>query len=123
MAVDTNTVTLVGRLTRDPELKKVGEHTVAEFSLAVGDFKDAVSFFECKAWNQKATVVEQYTQKGKQVLVLGRLRQERWEQDGQKRSKVIVSVNDLQLLGSKTDAVEGGATTTTRPVDTEDIPF
>ena len=123
MGVDINQVILTGRLTRDAEIKQVGEHTIAEFSLAIGHVKDAVSFIDCKAWNRTAEIVQQFTSKGKEVAVVGEFRQERWEKDGQKRSKVVVSVNKLKLLGSKTDAVEGGATTATRPVDTEDIPF
>lgn len=130
MAVDSNLVVLVGRLTRDPEVKSVGEHTVASFALAVGDYKDAVSFIDCKAWNQKATVLEKYAGKGKQVCVVGRLRQERWEKDGQKRSKLVVNVNELQLLGGReaTSTAAGEITTDDgfdqpKAVSTEDIPF
>lgn len=131
MAVDSNLVVLVGRLTRDPDVKSVGEHTIAEFSLAVGDYKDAVSFIDCKAWNQRATVIEKYAGKGKQVCVVGRLRQERWEKDGQKRSKIVVNVNELQLLGGKGDTVAGSAAAAITVDDgfdspaaaSEDIPF
>lgn len=129
MAVDSNLVVLVGRLTRDPEVKNVGEHTIAEFALAVNDYKDAVSFIDCKAWNQRATVLEKYAGKGKQVCVVGRLRQERWEKDGQKRSKLVVNVNEIQLLGGReATSSQAGSITVDDGFEepkaaSEDIPF
>jgi len=130
MAVDHNVVSLVGRLTRDPELRSLGEHTVANFSLAVNGRKDTVSFFDCVARNHFASVLERFAGKGKQIAVRGELRQERWEKDGQKRSKVVVSVSNVQLLGGReaTSTAAGEITTDDgfdqpKAVSTEDIPF
>jgi single-strand DNA-binding protein len=104
---DINHVVLVGRLTRDAELKYTNNGTaLSKFSLAVnrsikrGDqWTDEVSFFDCTLWGKQAEAVSQYLTKGKQVAIDGELRQNRWEQDGQNRSKVEINANNLQLLG------------------------
>ena len=93
MANDTNKVILIGRLTRDPELKTIGETSVAKFSLAVGSsYKkgnekvEETSFFECEVWGKLADVLGQYATKGK------------------KASKVKIRVENFQLLGGKSDS-------------------
>jgi len=104
---DVNVVVLVGRLTRDAELKYTNSGMpISRFSLAVnrrrkqGDqWVDEASFFEVDYWGKGAEAVNQYMTKGKQVAVEGELRQDRWEQDGQSRSKVIINANSVQLLG------------------------
>lgn len=110
MANDINLVTLVGRLTRDSELKYTnGGTAVCKFSLAVnrkkrsGDqWTDEVSYFDVVLWGKQGEALQQYLGKGKQVAVSGELRQNRWEQDGQSRSKVEIVANNLQLLGGNT---------------------
>lgn len=113
MANDTNIVVLVGRLTRESELRFTNSGTaVGRFSIAVnrikrsGDQKeDEVSFFDIVVWGKQAEVLNQYLTKGRQVCVQGELRQNRWEQDGQSRTKVEVVANSIQLLGG---TVSGG---------------
>jgi single-strand DNA-binding protein len=108
MAADINHVVLVGRLTRDAELKyTAGGQAVCKFSIAVNRNKksgdqwvDEASFFDVTLWGRQGEAVNQYLVKGKQVGIDGELRQDRWEQDGQKRSKVEIVANNLQLLGS-----------------------
>lgn len=109
MATDLNVVALVGRLTRDAELRYTqGGMAILHFSIAVnrrkrtGDnqWEDEANFFDCSMFGKSAQSMSQYLTKGKQVSVLGELRQSRWETDGQSRSKVEVAVNSLQLLGS-----------------------
>ena len=102
--MDTNNVIIVGRLTRDPETKTVGEYRIVEFSLAVGERKkDETSFFEVKAWGKLAEIVSQYASKGKQILVSGRLKQDRWNKDGKNFSKVYINAETVQLLGAKSE--------------------
>lgn len=104
---DVNVVVLVGRLTRDAELKYTNSGMpISHFSIAVnrkrkqGDqWVDEASFFEVDYWGKGAEAVNQYMIKGKQVAVEGELRQDRWEQDGQSRSKVIINAQNVQLLG------------------------
>ncbi|MBR4427658.1 MAG: single-stranded DNA-binding protein [Spirochaetales bacterium] len=114
MAVDINVVVLVGRLTRDCELKSTPQGTsVCRFSIAVnrrkrtGDrWEDEVSYFDVVLWGRSAETLNPYLQKGRQVSIEGELRQNRWEQDGKTNSKVEVVANNVQLLGGGN---QGGA--------------
>ena len=107
MAVDINVVVLVGRLTRDCELKTTPQGTpVCRFSIAVnrrkrtGDrWEDEVSYFDVVLWGKSAETLKPYLQKGRQVSIEGELRQNRWEQEGKTNSKVEVVANNVQLLG------------------------
>ena len=113
---DLNHVTLIGRLTRDADLKYTASgYAVSKFSIAVnrsvkrGDnWETDVSFFEIVLWGKKAESLNKYLLKGKQIGVDGELRQERWQQDGQNRSKVEVVANNVQLLGGGNQNSEGG---------------
>ncbi|MFA6687974.1 MAG: single-stranded DNA-binding protein [Sphaerochaetaceae bacterium] len=116
MANDLNVVALVGRLTRESELRYTnGGSAVCRFSIAVnrrkrsGDkWEDEVSYFDCALFGKSAESMNQYLEKGRQVSIIGELRQNRWEQDGQSRSKVEIFVNSLQLLGSGSGDQRGG---------------
>ena len=104
---DINHVVLVCRLTRDAELKYTNAGlAIAKLSLAVnrrikkGDsWQEEANFFDAVWMGKGAEAVAQYLLKGKQVGIQGELRQDRWEQDGQKRSRVEIFVTNLQLLG------------------------
>jgi single-strand DNA-binding protein len=99
-------VQIVGRLTRDPELNQTGNGTnVANFSIAVNrDFKnDEVDYFDVTAWKTLAELVTAHKKQGDLILVQGNLRQDRYEKDGQKRSKVYVVANRVVFLPSKND--------------------
>lgn len=108
--MDINKIILVGRLTRDAELRYTNSGTAnSKLSLAVnrrvknGDtWGEEVSFFDVNIWGKTAESLNQYLLKGKQIGVEGELRQNRWEQDGQSRSRVEVNANNIQLLGSNT---------------------
>jgi single-strand DNA-binding protein len=113
---DVNHVVLIGRLTRDAELKytAVGQ-AVCKFSIAVnrrrkqGDqWVDEPNFFDIVLWGRQGETLNQYLSKGKQVGVDGELRQDRWEQDGQNRSRIEVVANNIQLLGGGNSG-NGGA--------------
>ncbi len=104
---DINHVTLVGRLTRDAELRYTNSGLqICTFSIAVNGSKksgdtwvDEANFFDCVMMGRMAESIHKFMKKGKQVGVDGELRQNRWEQDGQKRSKVEVFAQFVQLLG------------------------
>ena len=108
---DINQVVLVGRLVRDAELRYLSSGTsVMNFSIAVnrrrkqGDqWVDEASFFDVELFGRQAESIQRFMVKGKQVGVHGELRQDRWEQDGQNRSKVKVHAINLQLLGGAGD--------------------
>ncbi len=104
---DINRVILVGRLTRDAELRYTGGGmAVCKFSLAInrrkksGDrWEDEAHFFDVVLFGKQGEAINQYLVKGKQVGIDGELRQNRWEQDGQSRSKVEIAAFNVQLLG------------------------
>lgn len=104
---DINHVILVGRLTRDAELKYTPSGTaVCNFAIAVNrrkkngdEWSEEVSFFDVVLWGRQGEAICQYLIKGKQVAIDGELRQNRWEQDGQSRSRIEIVANNLQLLG------------------------
>ncbi|MDR1248318.1 MAG: single-stranded DNA-binding protein [Treponema sp.] len=104
---DINHVVLVGRLTRDAELKyTAGGQAVCKFSLAInrrrksGDqWVDEANFFDVVLWGRQGESLNQYLTKGKMVGVDGELRQDRWEQEGQNRSRVEIVAANIQLLG------------------------
>ena len=111
MANDLNMVALIGRLTRDAEMRFTnGGMAIASFSIAVnkrkknGDqWEDEAHFFDCTLFGKAAESIEGWLKKGKQGAVQGELRQSRWEQDGQNRSKIEIVANSVQLLASPGD--------------------
>jgi single-strand DNA-binding protein len=112
---DVNHVILIGRLTRDAELKYVSSgQPVCKFDIAVNrkrkqgeQWVEEVHFFPVVLWGRTGETLNQYLVKGKQVAVEGELRQNRWEQDGQSRSKVEIMANNVQLLGGGQGAQPG----------------
>ena len=108
---DINHVTLVGRLTRDAELKYTNSgQAVSKIGIAINQRRrrddqwvDEAHFFDCVVWGRTAEALNPYLVKGKQVGIEGQLRQDRWEQDGRSRSRVEIFVNNLQLLGGRND--------------------
>ena len=116
MAGDINRVTLVGRLTRDPELRHLPSGTpVLQLGIAVngrqrddaGNWIDKPNFFDVKVFGNQAEVLAQHLSKGRRVGVDGRLDWSSWEaQDGSKRSKVEVISNQVQFLDSRGETTE-----------------
>ena len=108
MAEDINSVTIVGRLVRDAELKYSNSGTaITNISMAVnrsrkdGDqWVEEASFFDVTLWGRRGESLNQYLQRGTRIAVVGELRQERWEQDGKSRSRVVIHANNIQLLGN-----------------------
>src|SRR5690349_18030179 len=103
MAKSINQVILMGRLTRDPEVRTTTTgKTITSFSIAVdrGGQEDAADFFDVTAWEKLGELVSQYLSKGRRCLVQGRLRQDSWDdkETGKKRSKVEVVATDVTFL-------------------------
>ena len=109
-----NKVFLIGNLTRDPELRYTPSGTpVTEFGLAInntrtgkdGQKHEDTVFVDITLWARQAEVASEYLSKGKPVLIEGRLQFDQWEgKDGQKRSKLRVVGERMQMLGSRGDA-------------------
>jgi single-strand DNA-binding protein len=113
-----NKVMLIGNLTRDPELRHTPSGmAVADFGLAVnrqrkgadGNRIDEVTFVDVTAFGKQAEVIQQYTRKGRPLFVEGHLKLDQWtSQDGQKRSKLSVVIENFQFLDSKGSGGGGG---------------
>lgn len=105
-----NRVILVGNLTRDPDLRYVGNNTaVTDLGLAVndrrksstGEWVEETTFVDVTLWARTAEVASEYLTKGSPVLIEGRLKLDTWEKDGQKRSKLRVVGERMQMLGGR----------------------
>lgn len=102
-----NHITLMGRFTRDPELRYTNsQKPVASFALAVDrDGKDnGTDFIDCVAWNSTAEFVSKYFSKGRMAVVSGKLQIREWtDKDGNKRRSAEVIVRDIYFGDSKRD--------------------
>ena len=111
-----NRVVLVGNLTRDVELRFTPQGTaVTDVSLAVNErvkrneqWVDEVNFFDITLWGRTAEIAGEYLGKGSSILIEGRLKLDRWEQEGQKRSKIKIIGEKMQMLGAKGGGGGGG---------------
>jgi single-strand DNA-binding protein len=109
-----NIVSLVGNLTKDAELKYTqGGYAVANFTLAENynikrgeKWEQESNFFVCTLFGKRAEGLNQYLTKGQKVAVIGKLRQERWEKDGKQQSRVIILIEELELVGAKPEYKE-----------------
>lgn len=117
MARSFNQVTLMGNLTRDPDLRQIPSgQSVCSFSLALnrsykgsdGNWQEATDYVDVVAWGPLGERVAQYVTKGRPVLVSGRLQSRQWEQDGQKRNKLEVVANDVTFLGGRNEDDSSG---------------
>lgn len=109
MGKDLNSVNLIGRLVRDPEIRYTASGTaVAKISIANNysymqnnDRKDEVNYFDINVWGNSALNCEKYLKKGNQVAITGELRQNRWtdQASGQTRSKIEITAINVQFIG------------------------
>ena len=112
-----NKVMIIGNLTADPEVRTTPRgNSVAELRLAVnrissgpneGERREETTFLDVTCWGRTAEIAGQYLSKGRPVFIEGRLQQDTWDdkQTGQRRSKIRIVAENMQLLGSR----EGGA--------------
>lgn len=114
-----NKVILIGNLTRDPEIKYTPKGTaIADIGLAVnrnyttesGEKREEVTFIDVTLWGRTAEIVGEYCKKGRPLFVEGRLQLDTWDdkQTGQKRSKLKVVGDNIQLLGGREEGGGGG---------------
>ena len=123
---DINACTFTGNLTRDAELKYTNSGTaICNFSLAVNEKygeTDYVSYLDFTIWGKFADAVNQYLNKGTSISVTAKAKQERWEKDGTKHSKVKFTVIGLKMFGSKKTGENNSPKPTEENFD-DDIPF
>lgn len=142
-----NKVFLMGRLTRDIELRHINGNTaVANIGLATGrkyktqsgEQREETCFVDCEAWGRTAEVMAQHLSKGRPVFIEGRLKLDEWEdKNGQKRNKLKVVIDSFQFVDSKQDggggrpqhrepqgqAYSGGPPFEPTNMDSDSIPF
>ncbi len=122
-----NRVLLMGNLTRDPDIKYTPKGTaVAEIGLAInrvystdqGERREETTFVDVELWGRQAEIAGEYLKKGRPVFIEGRLKLDTWDdkQTGQKRSKMRVVGEAMQLLGGRGEGGPGGG------VSEEDMP-
>lgn len=145
-----NKVVLLGNLTADPELRTTtGGQNVASFTIAIsrtwnnaqGEKQEETSFINCTAWGRTGETIAKYVQKGRQLLVSGRLQQRTWQDKdtGKNRSAIDVVVEEFSFVSDGNRSGEGGSSSAPRgsssvkepivedisddPIDLSDIPF
>lgn len=129
-----NKVVLVGNVTREIELRSIGNNAkVCDVGLAIndrrksanGEWVDEATFVDVTLWNRTAEIASEYLGKGSSVLIEGKLKFEQWEVDGQKRSKLKVVGDRMQMLGAKKDAVQQTARNSSESSQAsyDEIPF
>lgn len=123
-----NKVVLMGRLTKDPELRQTrGEDpkSVASFSIAVARRykKDETDFFDCTAWGKTADMIEKYWRKGMKALVAGRIQTDSYEnKEGKKVKKIFVVVDDIEFCEKKETQEQAPAKEWT-PAGNDELPW
>ena len=139
--MDLNNYSVIGRMTRDLDERAFAYTSNGKarlnISIAVNDGygdNQYTSYFDVVVWGKTAENIKPYLGKGKQICINGRLRQDRWESNGQKNSRVVIVAETVQLLGGRGNSAESGGnnqqTAPQRPQDydnggefSEDIPF
>lgn len=117
-----NKVILMGRLSKDPELRHTNNNTpVCNFSIAVdngyGENK-TTDFINCVAWNKTAEVVGKYFTKGRMIALVGRISTRNWEgEDGRKNYVTEVTVNEVSFCDSKAEGQNSVGNTQASPSD------
>ena len=137
---DYNHAGISGRLTRDSELRTVGEQSLLEFGLASNKKykdkeKEKTTFIDVVLWGRQAESLAPYLKKGKYVMVGGELQYESWVTDGVKKSKLVLNANTVDMTPrNAVDFVEADESTTVTKcstglpeesdmVDMADVPF
>ena len=135
---DHNRVSIIGRTTREIGEKDFGYISTGKaklnLSIAVNEGygeKKSVSYFDVIYWGKPAESIKAYITKGKQLAIDGRLKQDRWEKDGNKYSRVYIIADSIQLLGGREDGGQqsapaqsaGGFTEGESSDFPEDLPF
>lgn len=115
---DMNKVMLSGRLTRDPQLRYLQNQTaVCDFGFASGrkfkvngEQREETAFVDCTLFGKGGEIINQYCQKGSQLIIEGRLKLDQWDDKttGQKRSKLTVVVEEFHMIGGKAKDGQGG---------------
>lgn len=131
--MNTNVVIISGRMTKPGDLKFIPASGMAVMNgtLAVNGYKeDDVNFIDFVVFGKTAENIANFTDKGSRICITGRINQERWEKEGQKKSRVNVIANQIELLDykKKEETPSNGnsqdfADDVFEPTDMGDLPF
>lgn len=122
-----NVIALCGRMVRDPEIKRVGDRSCCNFTIAVErDYKSKgekiTDFFDCTAWGATADFVGRYCQKGREVTVNGSMESRKWQdKQGNNRTSWYVNCSSVHGVGSRQESQESGAGTGQRDYGGQDF--
>ena len=130
---DVKSVTLIGRLTKDANIRYLSSGTmVVNFNLAVNEsvkngksWSERASFFDVTFYGRQGEGLQRYLTKGKQIAITGTLQQQRWQKDGATKSKIVIIAKTIQLLGNARDGNMGSLVNAppAEEDDLNDIPF
>jgi single-strand DNA-binding protein len=108
MSMNLNKVMMAGRLTRDPELKELPNgNSVTNLGFVTnrtfksgdkGERKEEATFLDVKAWGAAGETITKYLKKGNPIFIEGRLTQESWETNGEKRSKLVITLENYKFI-------------------------
>nr|UVX51802.1 MAG: Single-strand binding protein family protein [Bacteriophage sp.] len=128
-----NVVNISGNLTRDSELRRTaGGTAILGFGVAVndrrknqqtGEWEDYPNFVDCTMFGTRAEKLAGMLTKGAKVCILGKLRYMSWEKDGQKRSKIEVIVDDIELMQNRKPQQDYQPGCQQQPAVYDDLPF
>jgi single-strand DNA-binding protein len=101
-----NQVTLMGRLTKDPEYKEIGESNKASFTVAIPSHKnkegvEVTDFINCVAWNNTVEIIKKYASKGQLVLIEGKIQVRDYEKDGKRNWITEIITNKFTIVSNK----------------------
>lgn len=136
MSADVNYVILSGRMVSDVSVKDIGQSHLVSGTIACNrtekkdnEYKDVASFIDFQTWVKSDKQLEFYKSaftKGSKILINGEMKQETWEKDGQKRSRIVIVSNRLEPIGSGKGKTEGGSKVPSYDSESgfpEDIPY
>jgi single-strand DNA-binding protein len=118
--------TVVGRLTRDAELRQAGSTPVCGFRLAATPYKSEALFFDVSVFGKRGEAIHQYLTKGQQVVVIGNLSERSYEYNGETRTNREINANEVALVGGRSEASEvghGGRVSAAAADESSDLPF
>ena len=121
-----NKVTLKGRMTADPVIKKTQNALyVCTFTVAVNRRfdKEKTDFITCEAWRQTADFIGKYFSKGKEIIICGELHIDKYEKDGQARFITKVVVEEVEFCGGKPETTTTSEFVAVAPAEEDDLPF
>lgn len=129
-----NRVVLTGRMTREPELRRAASGmAILNIGVAVndrrknpqsGEWEDVPNYLDCVMFGTRAESVSRFLHKGSKVAIEGKLRYSSWERDGNRRSKIEVMVDDLELLTPKQQPQQAAQPVEVQPTYySDDLPF